>query len=449
MRGGWQTRPISLIDCGKYATLQNTALISNTPFSLIKSFGDRNLDFAKIYFQDLDEAEQFFSPIINTINPCLHNTYPVRNIVIIILESFSQFLIEGVDGAHGYCPFLDSLMHQSVSFNGIANGYRTIDALQAIFTGLPKLIDKSTYETHYATNITFSPVEALKKHGYQTLFFHGAKNGSMNIESYCYSIGFDIYYGKNEYPNPADNDGVWGISDRSFLQFVAQKLNTSPQPFFASVLTLSSHNPFLIPKDANGLALKMGTHPIHALASYTDFAIREFFETISQNDWYKNTLFIVTGDHYGDGSTPQQSSPYNYLQIPIFFYHPLSKFNQNMGAMQQLDIMPTLFSYLKIDEPLFSYGNNIFDSSYTFYAANNTWGIFQLIGNDFLLQFDGTKSISLHDIKNDILMKKNLMTDLPDTTALYEQKLKAILQSYTYRLANNQLFINEISKYGK
>jgi phosphoglycerol transferase MdoB-like AlkP superfamily enzyme len=446
MRGGFQTRPIGLIDSGKYASIQNAAFISNTPFSLIKSFGDQ-YEIEKQYFPDLETAEQYYSPIINSIYPCSQDCYPAKNVVIIILEGFSQYLIKGMsyhsDSIRGYAPFLDSLLHQSISFNGIANGHRTIDALQAIFAGVPKLLEMSTDETHFSDNFISTPVEALKKHGYNTLFFHGAKNGSMNIESFCYSIGFDAYFGKNEYPNPADYDGVWGISDRSFLKFTAQKLNTVQQPFLASILTLSSHNPFTLPKDADGLDIQSGTRPIHALASYTDHALRAFFETVSHSAWFNNTLFIITGDHVGEGSMPGANSVYVTLQIPIFFYHPKANNPKNMGTMQQLDIMPSLFSYLNINEPLFSYGNNIFDSTYTVYSANYTWGVYQLVTEDFILQFDGEKSIGLYDVKKDILMQKNLIDDLPDIAALYEQKLKAILQSYTTRLVKNQLFINK------
>jgi phosphoglycerol transferase MdoB-like AlkP superfamily enzyme len=441
MRGGWQTRPLGLIDSGRYASVQNAALVANTPFTLIKSFG-QEYKIERDYFTDLAEAERYYTPVINTINPCTNYCYPVKNVVIIILEGFSQYLISGMEGEQGYCPFLDSLLHQSVSFNGIANGHRTIEALPAIFSGLPKLLDKSAAETQFSNNFTSSPVEVLKKQGYHTLFFHGAKNGSMNIESYCYSIGFDTYYGKNEYPDPSDYDGVWGISDRSFLQFVAQKLNSAPQPFFAGVLTLSSHNPFVIPQDAAGINLKTGTHPMQTLASYTDYAVKEFFKTVSQSDWYPNTLFVFTGDHTGEGAIPKSGSLYQTFQIPLFFYHPMANTNQHFGAMQQLDIMPTLFSYLNINEPLFSYGNNIFDSTYTSYCANYAWGVYQLMSHDFMLQFDGEKSIGLYDVRNDILMTTNLLQDSTEIAALYEQKLKAMLQSYTTRLVKNKLFIN-------
>ena len=447
IRGGIQTRPLGIMDTGKDASIQNAALVSNTPFTMIKSFGKQNFNIEKKYFKDLEETEKYFSPIISSITPYSPFNYPVKNVVVIILEGFSQYLLKGMETDttniyQGYAPFLYELQKQSLSFNGIANGHRTIDALQAIFAGMPKLLDKSTDETHFANNLTSSPVEVLKKNGFNTLFFHGAKNGSMNIESYCYSVGFNTYYGKNEYPNPSDYDGVWGISDRSFLKFVAQKLNSVPQPFFASVLTLSSHHPFVIPKDAKGLDIKYGKNPIHTLASYTDHAVREFFETLSQYSWYKNTLFIITGDHIGDGSIPKTNSIYTTFQIPIFFYHPTTNINIKMGNMQQLDIMPSLFSYLQMDKPLFSYGNNVFDSTYTSYSANYIWGIYQIISEDFILQFDGEKSIGLYEVKKDFLMQNNLINDMPEVADFYEQKLKAIIQSYTTRLVKNQLFIN-------
>ena len=446
LRGGVQLRPLGLIDTGKYASLQNAALVSNTPFTLMKSFGMRHDNIEKHYFRDLEEAEAIHSPIIHHIAPCSSNCYPVKNVVVILLESFSKYLIEGMEwdknteGYHGYCPFLDSLSRQSITFNGIANGHRTIEALPSIFGGMPKLLNTSIVESTFANNYTYSPVETLKDKGFNTLFFHGASNGTMNIESYCYSIGFSTYFGKNEYPNPADDDGYWGISDRSYLKYVAQQLNTARKPFFASVLTLSSHNPYIIPNDATGLDIKNGTHPIHAAASYTDHAVREFFETLSHYSWYDSTLFVITADHTGAGSIPNPDNLYMTIQIPIILYHPLAKVNVNMGAMQQLDIMPTIFSYLNIDEPIFSYGNNRFDANYISYSPNFMWGVYQLISEDFILQFDGEKSIGFFNIKEDLMMHHNLLNELPEEVAFYEQKLKATIQSYSTRLIKNKLF---------
>ena len=442
MRGGLQLRPITLIDTAKYASIQHAALISNTPFSLIHTVG-KKYTIEKHYFNNLEEAEHYFSPIHNQITPCFEDCYPVKNVIVIVLEGFSQYLLRGMEEGdnQGFSPFLDSLQHRSIAFNGIANGRRTIEAIPAIFGGIPSLLDMSYVESSFANNYIYSPVEILKDKGYKTVFFHGAKNGSMNMESYCYSIGFQTYYGKNEYPTPSDYDGVWGISDRSYLKYVSHMLNTISQPFFAGIFTLSSHNPYVLPKDAKGLDIQKGTNPMHTLVKYTDYAVREFLEEIAKYSWFDSTLFIFTGDHTGKGSIPIADNRYMSYQIPIFFYHPKAKTGKTGGIMQQTDIMPSLFSYLKLNSPLFSFGNNAFDSTHISYGINYLSGIYQLFTNDFLLQFDGEKTIGFYNIKSDILLQNNLIHTPPAELAVYEQKLKAIIQSYTTRMADNQLFI--------
>lgn len=446
MRGGFQLRPLTLIDTAMYGSVQNAALISNTPFSIIHSVGKGN-NVEKQYFETLEDAEQYFSPIHSSIVPCKENCLPVKNVVVIILEGFSRFLVYGMDSninkKSTYCPFLNELACKSISFNGIANGRRTIEALPAIFGGIPTLLDKSYVESSFASNYTYSAVEILKKEGFNTSFFHGAKNGSMKIENYCYSIGFENYYGKNEYPNPADDDGVWGISDRSYLQYVAKILDGIPQPFFTGILTLSSHNPFILPKDGEGLPLQKGTHPMHLVASYTDYALMEFFEAISKYSWFDSTLFVFTGDHTGEATVPIPDNRYMAYQIPIFFYHPLAEKGQQRDMMQQLDIMPSILSYLGIDDPLFSFGQNVFDTNHVAFAVNYLSDIYQYFTDDILLQFDGEKTIGFYNIQSDITLKNNLFEREKEEAFFYEQRLKAVFQSYITRMSKNKLFIEK------
>jgi phosphoglycerol transferase MdoB-like AlkP superfamily enzyme len=446
MRGGLQLRPLTLIDTAMYGSVQQAALIANTPFSIIHSVGKQN-KIERHYFETLEDAEQYFSPIHASIVPCKEDCLPVKNVVVVVLESFSRYMIYGMDSSaseeNTYCPFLYRLANQSIAFNGIANGKRTIEALPSIFGGIPTLFDKSYVESSFAGNYSYSAIEILKEKGYGTLFFHGAKNGSMNIESYCYAIGFEKYFGKNEYPNPADDDGIWGISDRPYLQYVARTLNETQQPFFAGILTLSSHNPFILPKDGKDLPLRKGTHPMHLVASYTDYALMEFFETISRYSWFDSTLFVFTGDHTGEATIPIPDNRYMAYRIPIFFYHPLAEKKQDRTMMQQLDVMPSVLSYLGIDVPLFSFGQNVFEPNYSAFAVNYLSDIYQYFTDDILLQFDGEKTIGFYYLQADSLQENNLVKSRQQAIVPYEQRLKAILQSYTDRMSRNKLFIEK------
>ena len=182
MRGGFQLRPLTLIDTAMYGSVQNAALISNSPFGIIHSIGKEN-NIEKHYFDSLEDAEQYFSPIHSSISPCDEENFLVKNVVLIVLESFSRFMIYGMDSTmteeNNLCPFLYDLANKSITFNGIANGRRTIEALPAIFGGIPTLFDKSYVESSFASNYSYSAVEILKEKGFNTLFFHGAKNLSL------------------------------------------------------------------------------------------------------------------------------------------------------------------------------------------------------------------------------------------------------------------------------
>ena len=450
MRGGFQLRPLTLVDTGKFAGVENAALVANTPFSIIFSIG-KQAHIEKRYFPSLEEAEQYMSPIHNQIVARKGEQLPVKNVLVIVLEGFSQYAMrdtnEHLEGYQGFTPFLYGISQKAIAFNGFANGRRTIEGVPAIFGGIPVLFDKSYVESYFSNNYFVSPVKILKDKGYNTLFFHGAKNGSMNIETYCYSIGFGQGFGKNEYPNPDDYDGHWGISDRSYLHYAAKVLDTVQQPFFAGILTLSTHHPFSVPKDSKGLDLPDNVHPMMTCINYVDHALKEFFGIISQYPWYDSTLFIITADHTGAGSTPANADRYAMYQIPILFYHPLATCREKSGEMmQQIDVMPSLFSYMGINVPLFSYGRNVFDTTTFPCAVNYLSTIYQFFTPEFALQFDGNNTIGLYPLPSGIAEGKNVMADYPAEKQLLEQKLKALIQSYTTRMSQNKLYIGEKKK---
>ena len=452
MRGGWQYRPLGIIHAGQYATPQYIPLVLNSPFTLIRTIGKETIE-ERHDFPDLAAAEQFFTPVHQHYEaPTLH-TPPVRNVVLVILEGISQemfkFYHSEVPDYPQYCPFLDSIAARSWAWNGIADGKRTMEGVPAIVCGIPTLMEHAFIETPFAMNNLHSPVSLLAEKGYRTLFFHGAENGSMNFESFCKSIGFQQYYGMDEYPRHDDYDGAWGIPDRSFLHFMAETLRKEPRPFFSCVMTLSSHHPFRLPKDAGEQAnYPKGTHPMHTVSAYTDLALREFFQILSQESWFDSTLFIITADHAYEGSGSFSQNPYGNYRIPMLFYHPAADtafFCDDF--MQQTDIMPTLFAYLRLQSPMVCFGQNLFDPKSQPMAVNHLSGIYQIYRREHLLQFDGEKVVGFYNLKKDPMVKNNLSAGNPteaangndstlDSNLLY---LKAFLQSYSTRMIHNQL----------
>ena len=445
IRGGFgkYTRPITISNALQYTnTPQETAILLNTPFSLMKSL--ENTTYLHPHYFSNEQAEQIFSPIHTDEieeNGRLGNT----NVVILILESFSKeyigFYNQHIDGYTGYTPFLDSLLAHSVTYShSFASGRKSIDAMPSVLSSIPMLIEPYVV-TPYSTNAVSSLAACLRDEGYTTAFFHGAPNGSMGFQAYARSAGFEQYFGMDEYDGIEAFDGTWAIWDEEFLQYYARTLNHMPQPFMTAVFTASSHHPFRVPERYEGV-FPQGQQAIHPCVGYTDHALRQFFAYAQQQAWYENTLFVLTADHTNQVTLPEYATAKGLFEVPIAFYSP--RWNQGMlhtqGTVSQTDIMPSVLAYLGYSKPFFAFGENALTQ-----AKQHPWAVcynhpvYQLLTDSLLLQFDGKEVRAVYDYQSDPMLQHNI-ADMADTEAL-QTYLRAYIQQYIYRLTTNQLTV--------
>ena len=160
-----------------------------------------------------------------------------KNVVIIILESFSKEYVGYYNNGSGYTTFLDSIIpHSLVMENGYANGIKSIEALPAITSSVPTLMNEPFITSSYATNSYYSIASLLKKEGYSTSFFHGGTRGTMGFYQFSKKAGFDKYFGLEEYGKEKDNDGVWGIYDGPFFKYFSDYLNKEQQKVIKEIM---------------------------------------------------------------------------------------------------------------------------------------------------------------------------------------------------------------------
>ena len=434
-RGGWQRSrlTVALAQVGDKESLSHLAL--NSTYTMINS--QRKCDsgrLTKVHFFSTDEElrEQF--PRKNLSG--LRNSERRDNIVIIIVESLSAEYT-GIGNPHqGYTPFLDKLSERGIFFkNSFANGRRSIDAPPSILAGLPHLRDETFYCTQFKHLHGIGSL--LKEQGYNTSFFHGGRNGTMYFDVFSQRMGFDRYYGLNEYPKPEDSDGIWGIYDEPFLRYMAEELSRRQQPFASVVFTLSTHNPYKIPPQYEGVFPK-GDLPIHETVGYLDHALKKFFETAEKMPWYNNTLFVITGDHIGPPRTIYPRLIDNY-RVPLIFFHPnrkLPKVNTDR-ITQHVDIGPSVLDFLGIaTDKTLPFGHSIFDSSYDGLALGQKNGNYWIADKNYYLEyrFDGpSKLFALANLDSPI-------TDKLDVKEQLEKKLKAYIQWFNNGLAEDNLY---------
>lgn len=443
IRGGFQLKPINLQTAINYTIPKNTPLIINTPFSIFLSSASTAVN--KIEFFDEDVIDSIYSPIHKNLN---NNRFVKKesnnnNVVIIILESFGQEMIGfyNKDLKQTHTPFLDSLLKESLTFDGMSNGRRSIEALPSIFCGLPSLMSTDYPTSRYSINRLDGIGSILKKHNYRTAFFHGGNNGTMSFDITSKSSGFDDYYGRNEYNNDSDFDGCWGIYDDKFLQFAAKKLNEYKTPFAAAIFTLSSHHPYSLPKDyiINDTTTKT---PFEKTITYVDNALKEFFNSISKEEWFKNTIFVITADHVNpEHKFNNYKTTRGLYQVPLAFYAPEIVENKSVDEIaQHTDIGISLLSLLNIGDNVFSFGRNLFDSiqnpSFICYS-NNTY-LFS--DGQYFMQSDGNEIKKIFNIKKDKTLKNNIFKKEDKKWNKLDQEFKARLQHYNNRMINNKLY---------
>ena len=405
MRGGLINtyRPVSLADANQYVNQPNeAAIVLNTPFSIIRTVGKTTYEDPK-YFDD-NTLTHIYNPIHTADSNTVMNK---KNVVILIVESFGReyigFYNRDLEGGKykGYTPFIDSLLEHSMTWEQTyANGRTSIDGMPAVLASIPTFVEPFFFTSYSLNRVSGLPGE-LGKVGYSSAFFHGADNGSMGFQAAARAMGFDTYYGRNEYDDDPrfggekDFDGTWAIWDEPFLQYFATKMGEMQEPFITAVFTASS---------------------------------------------FENTVFVITSDHTNMSNHDIYRTPIGVFCGPIIIYDPSGQLPTGVqkGVAQQIDIMPTVLGMLGYPNPFVAFGRNLMDGDGG-WTVNYTGGIYQYLANDTLIQFNGKEVTGTYCLSSDPMMTN----PLPVSPAGHTKRLKAIIQQYMQRMLDDKLTVED------
>ena len=441
MRGGLgnATRPINMVDAHRFVKKGIHAdFVLNSPFCFIRTFNKNH--FNKKYFMKESEVDKVLNPV-RKVNDSI---YSKPNVMILVMESFGREYIGAfnksrkIENYVSYTPFLDSLSNHSLIFtNAFANGRQSIEALPSILASVPSFKVPFT-SSPYSNQEIQSLVSVFKDKGYSTSFFHGAPNGSMGFLGLSNILGFDNYYGKNEFNDNSLYDGYWGIWDEPFLNYVKNETDKLVEPFFSTFFSLSSHEPFYVPEEYKGV-FPMGDVQMHQVIGYSDNALKLFFDSAKNEPWFENTLFIITADHTNQFWYPFYSSPINRFAIPILFYHPNGSFKGvNDELTHQMDIFPSIVDLVGYEKPINSWGRSLFSNSGKPFSIHFSGTVYHFITDKYILVFDGDSVIGIYD-KEDQWLSNNLKENSNINFSNEEKYLKAFMQDYMNRIIEKKL----------
>lgn len=438
------TRPINLVDANQHVKKSQQAdLVLNSPFTFLRTLGVQS--FKK---PDFNIAESVIEENFQPIKFYKSNSPTSPNIVLIITESMGREYIgafnknANIKNYVSYTPFLDSLATESLIFtNAYANGYKSIHGMSSIISGIPSFKDAFTSSPCAKQKIE-SLVSCLKSKAYDTSFFHGAPNGSMGFLGYGNILGFDHYYGMTEYGNDKDFDGSWGIWDEPFMQFMNQTISKKKTPFFSTIFTVTSHEPYVVPEKFKNKIPK-GTNPMHQPVGYTDYAFKKFFESAKKQPWFENTIFIITADHCNLVNYTEEYSDkvMNRMAVPILFYSPKYKLKgENKELAQHIDIFPTVMDMIGYDKPFKSWGRSLVAKNEKIkpFLINHNSGLYNFVRGNYICSFDGKVAVGFYDI-NDKKQLHNLIGKRNKEMNNLEIACKAFIQDYFNRIIDKKL----------
>ena len=446
IRGGFATavRPITISNANQYVDrTTDAALVLNTPFAIYRTIG-KDLLVVPDYFDSEEELETIFSPIHRRENSEL--SAPHKNVVVLIVESFGREYIGALNehlenGQYrGYTPCIDSLVSRSITFRySFCNGRKSIDGMPSILSSIPMFVEPF-FLTPASMNHVTGIAGLLREKGYQTAFFHGAQRGSMGFMAFARAIGFQQYYGREDYEadkrfdGNADFDGMWAIWDEPFLQYYCTKMSEMKEPFMTAVFTATSHHPYAVPEKYKDVFPEEGIE-IHKCIRYTDMALA------SRQPWFNNTIFVLTSDHTNQSDHDYYQTDIGGFCSPIIIFEPGNTDRQpeiQEKIAQQIDILPTVMGMLNYDKPYFGFGIDLLNT-----PADSTWavnylnGIYQYVKHGHVMQFDGQHVKAVYAL-TDSLMQNNLAGQLPQQPQM-ERELKAIIQQYMERMTEDRL----------
>ena len=350
-RGGFQMKPIAVIDAYQYGSASQGNLILNgiftaSHFSISSRFIERTKGDEKTFLEILN------LPLSKNPNYPLErinvrsDMSPNKNVVLIMIESLSFKYIEYLSGQnYGVTPNFDLLASKGLVYeNFFANGQRSVDGAQSILTGIPPLPGMPDMT---ALSVNYSSLGQLaKENNYRTIFVTTTLRESFSMDLIAGAAGFDEYYGLEDYPillnyiDAADRPLGW---DYDALMYLLQKLEGEKYNYIAFVNASSDHTPFARMHDPFN-RYKHGSDTEGGylnMLNYTDWAVGEFINKFSKRKDFGETVFIITADHAL--AHFQGADPYGKFRIPLIIYSQ-ENINPKKSKLfaSQIDLFPSL-----------------------------------------------------------------------------------------------------------
>lgn len=342
-----------------------------------------NAIIAKANHSDLKTVQSYIKKNYIAPNPEYYGVAKNKNVLVIHLESFQQFLIDYKWHGKEVTPNLNKLYHanDTISFDNFFNQVgqgKTSDAEMMLENSVFGLQSGSAMSS-YGTSNTFESAPAIlgQQAGYTSAVMHGGAGSFWNRDNAYKSFGYDYFMPLSYYQNKKGYYLGYGIKDKLFFDQSIKYMEHLPQPFYLKMITVTNHYPYDLDKKNQSIdKTDTGDKTVDGYvqtAHYLDEAIGELMSYLKKSGLEKNTLIMLYGDHYGISGNHHKASAQllnkdsfnnfdnlQFQRVPLMFHMPGLKGGINHTYGGEIDVRPTLFNLLGInDQNMIQFGHSL------------------------------------------------------------------------------------------
>lgn len=393
IRGGLDTSPLNLSSVAFSPKLFVNQAASNFLWNFAKSVEKRKRYSNPCEYMPKDESELLFKEFMKS-DTVISRPQLIRfssnkqpNVILIILEGFSNKVIAQLGGMHGIAPNLDSLCAKSTVFtNFYASGNRSDRGISAVLGGYPSLLSTSIMVyPEKSRSLTLLP-EYFNRKNYHTSFYYGGDINFYNLKTFVLQSNCGKITTKSDFPSHLGRMTKWGVPDGYVFDRALEDLKSEKEPFMKTIYTVSSHPPYDVPYSkikGNSLQEKY----LNSVA-YTDSCLGNFIDEFRKSPLWENTLFIVTADHgHMEPGPTDIIDPASY-RIPLIWSGGVVDSLQRIETItQQVDFGTSLIHQLGWEADSSRFAKDFFTSHlYAFYMLDSGWGYITEKGNYYFDQ---------------------------------------------------------------
>ena len=326
---------------------------------------------AKANVSDLQSVKKYLK--VNYVKPSSAYTGVAKgkNVLVIHLESFQQFLIGYKWKGKEVTPNLNKLYHakNTLSFanfyNQVGQG-KTSDAEMMLENSLFGLQSGSAMSS-YGTSNTFESAPAIlnQQGGYTTAVMHGGAGSFWNRNNAYKQFGYDYFMPLSYYENKPKYYIGYGLKDKIFFSQSIKYIERLPQPFYLKLITVTNHYPYDLDKKNQSIAkTDTGDETVDGYvqtAHYLDQAVGQLMRWLKKTGLDKNTLLVFYGDHYGISGNHHKASAellnqdeftnfdnLKFQRVPLMFHMKGLRGGIKKTYGGEIDVLPTLLNLLGI-----------------------------------------------------------------------------------------------------